>query len=328
MILITGGGGFLGKALAKALLARGEEVRSFSRGDYPELRQLGVEVMRGDVADPQAVRDAVAGCEAVCHVAAKAGIWGPYREYHQTNVVGTQNVIAACRAYGVKRLVYTSSPSVVFAGKDHQGIDERAPYPPRYLSHYQKTKAIAEQKIIGANSDALATVALRPHLIWGPGDNHLVPRLLARARAGQLMLVGDGANRVDSVYIDNAVLAHLNALDKLDIGSTISGKCYFISNGEPLPISELINKILAAADLAPVTKKIPLPLAYAVGATCELIYYLTGRQDEPRLTRFLALELARAHWYDLTNAHAELDYHPQVTIAEGMARLKEWLSEH
>ena len=188
--LVTGGGGFLGAAIVRGLLARGTAVRSFSRQSYPALDALGVEQVQGDIADTAAVTAAARGCGVVFHVAAKPGIWGDYAGYHRTNVVGTSSVIAACRAAGVQRLIYTSSPSVVFDGRDMEGVDESVPYPAHYEAHYPRTKALAEQAVIAANDAQLATVSLRPHLIWGPGDNHLLPRMVARARAGQLRRIG------------------------------------------------------------------------------------------------------------------------------------------
>src|SRR5947199_598803 len=198
--LVTGGGGFLGSAIVRRLRARGDEVRSFSRGDYPELRNLGVETIQGDLADPEAVTSAAQGCDIVFHVAAKAGIWGPYQEYYRANVLGTQNVIAACRRWHINRLVYTSSPSVVFNGQDMEGVDESTPYPQHFEASYPETKAQAEKLVLEANSDDLATVALRPHLIWGPGDQHLVPRIIARAKIGALRRIGRRPLLVDSIY--------------------------------------------------------------------------------------------------------------------------------
>ncbi|MEA2631259.1 MAG: 2-alkyl-3-oxoalkanoate reductase, partial [Chloroflexota bacterium] len=204
--LVTGGGGFLGGAIVARLVARGDAVRSLSRGDYPAMRAMGVEQVRGDLADPDAVARAVDGCAVVFHVAAKAGIWGPYAEYHRSNVEGTRNVIAACRAGGVGRLVFTSSPSVVFDGRDMEGADESVPYPRRHDAAYPATKAEAERLVRAADGDDLATVALRPHLIWGPGDNHLIPRLLDRARRRRLRRIGAANKLIDSVYVDNAAV--------------------------------------------------------------------------------------------------------------------------
>ncbi len=324
--LVTGGGGFLGGAIVRRLRARGDEVRSFSRGDYPELRSLGVEVIRGDLADSAAVLSAVQGCDVVFHVAAKAGIWGPHEDYYRANVIGTQNVIAACHRGHIDRLVYTSSPSVVFNGQDMEGVDESAPYPRHFEASYPQTKAQAEKLVLKANSDALATVALRPHLIWGPGDQHLVPRIIARAKVGALRRIGRRPLLVDSVYVDNAAQAHLLAANRLRPGAAISGKAYFISQGEPRPLWGLINMILEAAGVPPVTRHVSPRLAYAAGWFYEKMYRLLRKQAEPPMTRFLARELSTAHWFDISAARRDLGYQPEVSFEEGVSRLAEWLA--
>jgi nucleoside-diphosphate-sugar epimerase len=319
--LVTGGGGFLGGAIVRRLAARGDRVRSLSRRRYPELDLLGVEQIQGDVADLGPTETAAAGCDVVFHVAAKAGVWGAYAEYYRANVIGTQNVVAACRKHGVRRLVYTSSPSVVFDGRDLEGVDESAPYPKHYDAAYPKTKAEAERLALAANGPDLATVALRPHLIWGPGDNHLIPRILERGRAGRLRRIGRANKLIDSIYIDNAADAHVLAADRLAPGSLIAGKVYFLSNGEPIPLWDLINRILATAGVPPVTRAVPAWLAYAAGWLLETAYTMRGRRDEPPMTRFLARELTTAHWFNIDAARRDLDYEPKVSIAEGMLRL-------
>ena len=324
-VLVTGGNGFLGQAIVRQLLARGDSVRSLQRSATPELEGLGVECIRGDVAEPTIVERAAKGCEAVFHVAAKAGVWGRYDDYHRANVLGTQNVIASCQSQGIGKLIYTSSPSVVFNGRDEDGIDESVSYPSRYLAHYPLTKAIAERLVMSANGPQLATVSLRPHLIWGPGDNHLVPRLIQRARSGQLRQVGNGKNLVDTTYVDNAADAHLLAAERLEIGSAAAGKAYFISNGEPQPLWDLITRLLACADVAPITRGISAATAYSIGGVLEAIYTLTRRQDEPRMTRFVALQLSTAHWFRLDAARRDLGYVPRVNIEEGLRRLTESL---
>lgn len=329
--LVTGGGGFLGKAIVTRLRASGVAVRSLARGEYPDLIQLGAQCIRGDIADEESVLRAAVGCDIVFHVAAKAGVWGAYPEYHKANVVGTENVLAACRHHRIPRLVYTSSPSVVFDGKDETGIDESAPYPDKYLAHYPKTKAIAERAVLAANSEdlgggrSLATVALRPHLIWGPGDNHLLPRILMKGRRGLLRRVGPTANLVDTVYIDNAVDAHLLAGEQLGPDSAIAGKAYFITNGEPVPLWDLIDRMLACAGLPPVQRSISARTAYIAGAFLETTYRLTGRQTEPPMTRFVARQLATAHWFDISAARRDLGYEPRISIEEGLKRLAAWL---
>ncbi len=325
-VLVTGGGGFLGGAIVRRLVARGDAVRTLQRGEYPALAALGVECVRGDLGDAALVQAAVRGCDAVIHTAAKAGVWGPFEDYYRANVVGTRNVLAACRVVGVKRLVYTSSPSVVFDGRDEAGIDETAPYPARYLAHYPRTKAEAERAVLEANGPELATVALRPHLIWGPGDPHLLPRLVALAKSGKLRLVARDDNLVDSTYVDNAALAHVLALDALSRADVphrpaCAGRAYFISNGEPLAMAELVNKLLAAKGVPPVTRTISPGLAYAAGAMLEMLYKLLRRRDEPPITRFVARQLSTSHWFDLTAARRDLGCEAEVSLAEGLARL-------
>lgn len=319
--LVTGGGGFLGGAIARRLLEQGLAVRSFGRGDYPQLSALGVEVARGDLTDAEAVTRAVAGCEAVFHVGARVGFGGAPAEFRRANVDGTVNVIEACRRHGVARLVFTSSPAVVHAGGDLAGADESLPYATRQLAAYPATKAIAERMVLAANGADLATTALRPHLVWGPGDTHLVPGLLARARTGRLRFVGDGRALVDSTYIDNAVDAHLLAAERLIGDGAPAGRAYFVSNGEPRPVSDLVNAILRTAGMPEEHRTVPLPLAYAAGALFEVAWRLARRSDDPPITRFLARQLATAHWFDLTAARRDLGYSPRVSIDEGLARL-------
>ena len=320
--LVTGGGGFLGHAIVLGLLERGAMVRSFSRQAHAALQALGVEQLAGDLADPAAVSAAVRGSEIVFHVAAKPGIWGDYGDYYRPNVTGTQNVIAACRAHGVRRLVYTSSPSVVFDGRDMEGVDESAPYPGHFEAHYPRTKALAEQLVRAANDPQLATVSLRPHLIWGPGDNHLLPRLAARARAGQLARIGSRAKLIDTVYVDNAAEAHLLAAERLAPGSPVAGKVYFISQGEPVPMWEMVNRLLEAAGAPPVTRTVPVWLATALAWGFESTHRLTGNQREPRLTRFVVRELSTAHWFDISAARRDLGFSPRISIAEGLELLR------
>jgi nucleoside-diphosphate-sugar epimerase len=223
--LVTGGGGFLGLYIVEQLVARGDKVRVLCRGTYPRLRELGVECLSGDVRDPAAVSRACAGVDAVFHVAAVSGIWGPWEHYHGINTVGTENLLAGCRANQVPRLIYTSSPSVIYDGRDHRNANESLNYPAQYLCHYPHSKALAERAVLAANgAEGLATVALRPHLIWGPRDNHLIPRIVARARSGKLRRVGRGDNLISMSYVENAAHAHLLAADRLAPHSPVAGQ--------------------------------------------------------------------------------------------------------
>lgn len=321
-VLVTGGTGFLGSVITRMLIDKGYAVRSFSRGEYPHLRAIGMDLQRGDIADPQALCKAAVGCDAVIHTAARAGVWGQAEDYARTNVQGTLNVIAICRKLHIPRLIHTSSPSVVFNGRDEDGIDESAPYPKHYLAAYPRSKALAEQAVLAANGPQLATIALRPHLIWGPGDPHLIPRILNRARAGKLALLGSGNNTVDSTYVDNAAWAHLLALDKLAVDNACAGQAYFISNGEPLSMASLLNNILAAANLPPVTRHVHPQLAYAAGACLEAVYRVLQLPGEPIMTRFVARQLSTSHWFNLDRARRDLGYAPVVSLADGFRRLQ------
>jgi len=324
-VLVTGGGGFLGGAIVRMLRERGDEVRSFSRGVYPALTALGVEQVSGMLEDADAVDAAARGCDLVFHVAAKAGIWGSYQDFYQANVVGTGHVIASCLKNRAGKLVYTSSPSVVFDGSDVEGGNESLPYPDFYEAYYPATKALAEQMVLAANSPELAVTALRPHLIWGPGDNHLVPRIITRGRAGKLRRIGSRPNMVDTVYVDNAARAHLQAADALQPGSNVAGNCYFISNNEPLPLWDMVNRILDAASVPPVTRSISPKLAFAIGCICEGLWSLLRLSGDPPMTRFVAHELASAHWFDTSAACRDFGYTPEISIAEGLRRLRQSL---
>ena len=322
-VLVTGGGGFLGGAIVRQLVQRGDRVISFSRRLYPELEKMGVEQVQGDISDANAVEQACREVDLVFHVAAKPGVWGNYVTYYQTNVIGTQNVIAACKQHNVPQLVYTSSPSVVFDGTDMEGVDESVPYPEKYHAHYPKTKAMAEQSVIAAGDEGLRTIILRPHLIWGPQDNHLVPRIIERAN--RLVKVGDSRNLVDTIYIDNAAAAHVQAADRLEQNPHLSGRVYFISQDDPVPLWEMVNNILKAAGLAPVRRSISRKTAWMIGAVLEIVYKMFKISGEPQMTRFLADELATAHWFNISAAKKDLGYKPKISMEEGLYRLEKWL---
>ena len=320
-VLVTGGGGFLGGAVARRLLARGDRVTSLTRTAYPWLDDLGIKQVHADLADADAVSRATAGADAVIHVAAKAGVWGPYAEYHAANVTGTESVIRACRERGVGKLVYTSTPSVVHGGDAHETADESAPYPRRHEAAYPATKAAAERLVLAANDGQLATVALRPHLVWGPLDTNLIPRVVARARAGKLRRVGAKPVTVDVTYVDNAADAHINALDRLAPGAACSGKAYFITNGEPVELWEFLNRVLRIAGVPPVTKSVPVWRARLAANVLERVYRTLRLRGEPPLTRFVVSQLSTSHYFDVTAARRDLGYEPRVTIDEGLARL-------
>ncbi|HET8818565.1 MAG TPA: 2-alkyl-3-oxoalkanoate reductase [Xanthomonadaceae bacterium] len=328
-LLVTGGGGFLGQALCRGLVARGHDVTSFNRGHYPALDTIGVRQVQGDLADRGAVMAAFDGgidgaaFDGIFHNGAKAGAWGSYDSYHRANVLGTQHVLDACRAHGIGRLVYTSTPSVTHRATHPVagGTADDVPYGDGLKAPYAATKLEAEKRVLAANNATLATVALRPRLIWGPGDAQLLPRIAERARAGRLRLVGGGDNLVDTTYIDNAAQAHFDAFEHLSPGAACAGRAYFISNGEPMPMREIVNGLLAAVGAPPVTKSLPFPVAYGIGVACEALWTLLPLRGEPPLTRFLAEQLATTHWYDMAPATGDFGYVPRISIAEGLQRL-------
>ena len=322
-ILVTGGAGFLGQALCRGLLERGHRVRSFQRHHSSELDAMGVEQVLGDLADADAVREAALGCVAIFHNAAKAGAWGSYDSYHRPNVIGTDNVIAACRAHGIRKLVYTSTPSVTHRKTNpvEGGTAETVPYGEHFKAPYGTTKTIAEKAVLAANGPQLATVALRPRLIWGPGDNQLLPRLVERAKAGRLRLIDGGRNKIDTTYIDNAAQAHFDAFDVLEPGAACAGKAYFISNAEPRESREIVNALLAAVGAPTVTKTLPFWAAYSIGAVCEAAWHVLPLKGEPPLTCFLAEQLSTTHWYSMAPATRDLGYVPKVTLEQGLERL-------
>ena len=322
--VVTGGGGFLGGAIVDALLAANAEITSIARGSYPGLAARGVSVVQADLADwraESAVDQALDGADVVFHVAAKAGIWGPLADYERSNVEATIGIIAACRRTRVRKLVFTSTPSVVHAGGDIEGADESLPYA-RHATAYPRTKAIAERIVLAANGEAMATTALRPHLIWGPGDTQLVPRIIARAQAGRLRFPGDGQALIDSTYVDDAASAHLAAARALAPGSACAGRAYFISQGEPWPVMKLVNGILDAAGLPPERRTVPLGAAIAAGTVVEGAWRLLRRSDDPPMTRFLARQLATAHWFDTSAARRDFDWLPANTIEQGLRKLR------
>lgn len=325
-VLVTGGGGFLGKAIIRKLVEQGQPVWNFSRHSYPDLEALGVQQIQGDLSDKSAVENALSGMDTVYHVAAKPGVWGTYDEYYKPNVLGTRNVIHACKKNNIKNLIYTSSPSVIFTGKDMEGVDESIPYPEKTHTHYTHTKTIAEKEVREAAKQGLNTIILRPHLIWGPGDPHLVPRVIQRSR--KLVRVGSRNSLVDTIYIDNAADAHILAAKKLEENPSLSGKIYFISQDDPIPIWDMINGILNAAGLSPITRTLPLRVVWTIGAILEFFYTVFRIPGEPKMTRFVANELGTSHWFDIRAAKKDLGYSPQISTEEGFRRLKEWLVQN
>ena len=318
------GGGFLGQAIAMMLLGRGDQVRVFSRQRHAGIEKLGAEGVQGDIRDLDALVRACMGRDAVFHTAALArGVWNDAALYAAVNVLGTRHVIEACKRRGVPKLAYASAASVVFNLRDECGIDETTPCPRRFQDLYSESKARAEEIVLKASgSDGLLACSLRPLLLWGPGDPSFLPRLIAGARQRRLRIIGGGGNRVALAYVDNAAMAHLLACDALS-PKRVAGEAYFISDGEPVVFWEWINALLKELGLPPARKRLPVPVAYFVGACLERAYVWLGKKHEPPMTRFLARALSCTHYYDLAKAKRDFGYRAVVANEEGLRRTVE-----
>jgi 2-alkyl-3-oxoalkanoate reductase len=322
--VVTGGSGFLGRRIVERLLAAGRPVAVVGRREPADLVARGVRFIQADLGDAAAMTAACAGASTVFHTAARVGMTGPYRDYFRDNVQGTLAVIEGCRRHGVARLVHTSTPSVVYNGRPISGADERLPLTRSCPSPYPLTKALGEAEVTAANGQGLSTVALRPHLIWGAHDTHLVPSVVASARSGALKVVGKGTNRVDMVHVDNAADAHLLAEAALAAGKA-GGRAYFLSDDKPVVLWEWINRLLVALGEPPVTRRFPLWLAYGAGAVLETAWPLLRRDGMPPMTRFVAAELAKDHWFDISAAKRDLGYRPTVDLDRAFADMVTWL---
>jgi nucleoside-diphosphate-sugar epimerase len=321
-ILVTGGGGFLGSYICRQLSGLGHDVIAFQRTPAKQLESIGVLSVCGDITDPKSLYAASRGCDAIIHTAGKAGIWGDPAEYKRVNVTGTLNVIEACRKNGIPILVHTSSPSIVHAGGDIGGADESLPIAENITAPYPASKAAAERAVIAANSPGLKTTALRPHLIWGPGDPHILPRLAEKVKNGTLALPGPD-KLVDTIYVENAAMAHVKALQELSAAGRCAGKAYFVTNNEPMPQGEIIKQLLAAIGIEARIRAVPVVLAKTAGAICELTWSAFGLKSEPPVTRFSVEQLATAHWFDTSAAKRDFNYEPAIRIKEGLRRLRE-----
>lgn len=321
-VLVTGGGGFLGSSICRQLAALGHRVTAFQRSPAEQLLPHGIRSVQGDITDTTALDAALAGQDAVVHTAALAGIWGDPERYRRINVDGTANVLSACRQHGVRCLVHTSSPSIVHHGGDIGGADESLPVAKHFNAPYPATKAASEKLVLAANGSGLRTVALRPHLVWGPGDPHILPRLAAKAKGGRLTLPGPD-KLIDTVFVENAARAHVLALGELLGEGRCAGKPYFVTNNEPLPQGEIIRRLLAAIGIEVRIRAVPVGLAKAAGAVCEALWRGLRLPSEPPVTRFSVEQLATAHWFDTRAAERDFGYRPEISIEEGLERLSQ-----
>ncbi len=319
-VLVTGATSLLGGAVARRLLERGDGVRAFQRRPA----SLDVDERLGSVEDRSAVIAAAEGADAIVHLAARVGVTGRWPDFEATNVGGTANVIAAARAVGVRRLVHVSSPSVAHAGTSLVGVGSAPADPGAVRGHYARSKALAERLALAADGPGIAVVAIRPHLVWGPGDTQLIGRVVDRARAGRLAFVGSGAALVDMTYVDNAADAIVAGLDR---AQDLGGRALVVSNGQPRPIAELVTRIVTSAGLPPPTLRVPTMAARIGGRLLERWWDLTGREDDPPMTGFLAEQLSTAHWFDQRETRVALGWKPVVDLDEGFRRLQEWFAE-
>jgi nucleoside-diphosphate-sugar epimerase len=328
-VLISGGSGFLGRVTARVMRSAGYDVTILCRGDYRFLADEGFSVIRGDICDRTFLINVLNGFDEVHHIASLTGISMAKSPFYRINVEGTRNLIEACLENRIRKLVYTSSPSVVFDGTSDEMADESALYSEKFLNPYSETKAEAEKMVLDENANGnLLTVSLRPHLIWGPEDTNLIPRLFERALKGRLFIVGDGKNYVDLTYVENAALAQLKASESLKEGSVVCGNAYFITNDEPVLLWDFINRILEGTGLDKVKRRLPFKAAYMLGACIESVYSLLMINREPVMTRFLASQLATTHTYSVAKAKEELGYVPKVSMDEGLEKLFSYLKQH
>lgn len=331
-VLITGAGGFLGRYIARDLLQENSKnsvlsdekiiykVYSLSRNHYPLLEEMGVEQFIGNLKNYSDVLNVVKQMDAVIHTASMVGMWGKKEDFFQTNVIGTENIIKACLEAGVSRCVYTSTPSVAFGNIDLKNVDESIGYPLKHFCDYAATKKMAEEIVLKANGPKLATVSLRPHLIFGPGDQNLIPRVLRARKDNRLKIVGDGNNLVDVSYVENVSLLHVHALKKLNSNAPFAGKAYFVGQG-PVKLWDFTNDILRRSKLSPVKKKIPFKVAYFIGWLFESFFTLTRNfKADPPMTRFVAMQLAKSHYYDHSALERDIEFKFPISVEEGLDR--------
>ena len=319
-VLVTGATSLLGRSLVERLVSRGDSVSVLQR------RPSGLDVTEnlGDILEPRAVMKSTAGADAVVHLAARVAVAGPWAEFEAVNVQGTRNVVRAAQAAGVRRFVHVSSPSVAYHGESLVGAPADSADPVRARGHYARSKAQAELVALAANSSDMAVVAVRPHLVWGPGDTQLVGRIVERARAGRLAMVGTGGALIDTTYIDNAGDALVAALDR---APQLGGRVFVVTNGEPRPVRELLNRIVISAGLEPTRARVPYQVARGGGLIAERIWERREGNEDPPMTSFLAEQLGTAHWFDQRETRAALGWEPKVKVAEGFEKLRAWFED-
>ena len=323
-ILVTGGAGFLGRHIVDKLLEAGyTDITVLSRGKYPDLSECGIKVISADLANKDSLINACEGISTIFHVASKTGIAGKFKDYYQVNVVGTRNLLQAAGLRGVKNFIYTSTPSVVFGKDEIINGTESLPYPDKYLTYYAATKAEAELLVLSYNGRAgLHTCSLRPHLIFGPGDTNLIPRIIKKANTKKLRVIGDGTNLVSVSYVENVADAHICALRKLsELDKNVCGKVFFINEDQPVNCWEFINQLILSCNGPIVKKQFASKYAYILGACLEKIGVVFAPNWEPPMTRFLALQLSTNHYFDNSRAKSALEWKPAITLDQALIKV-------
>ena len=326
-VLVTGTGSLLLGGIASELVRRGDDVVCLQRRPSAFIGHQNAHEVLADICDAEAVVAAAHGCDAIIHGAARVGVVGSQKDFYDTNVLGTINILQATEQHNISRLVFVSTPSVAHTGDSIIGAPAGEAKIGRSRSYYAESKAIAERTVLNARNEHLAVVAVRPHLVWGPGDTQLVGRIVDRAASGRLAVIGTGNALVDSTYIDNAISAHIAALDALHIGSACDGKAYVVSNGEPRTVNELMRSMCESAGVSFEPRHVSLAMGIRLGSLIERLWPLM-RSSEPPLTRFVAEQLGTAHWFDQRAVQEDLGWTPHVSLDEGFHHLTQWFASH
>ncbi len=321
-ILVTGASGFIGGRFARFALEQGLAVRI--NGRRPEavehLVRRGAEFVQGDLADPELALALCDDVEAVVHCAGAVGVWGSYQHFYQANVEVTENMVEACLKRKVRRLVHLSSPSIYFDGRSHVDIREEQ-VPKRFSDHYGATKYLAEQKVFAAEEFGLEVIAFRPRFVTGAGDTSIFPRLIEMQRKGRLAIIGNGLNKVDFTSVHNLNEVLLSGL--LAAGPAL-GKVYNISNGQPVPLWDVVNYVLRRLDLPPVTRHVPFGIAHAAATLNETVCKLLPGRPEPSLFRLGVAVMARDFSLDISRARQYLEYDPTASVWSALDEFCTW----
>lgn len=315
-VLVTGASGVLGSGVAQALVAAGAHVTVLQRSPsgLPGVREI-----RGSVTNTADVAAAVDEVDAVVHIAAKVSVSGPLAEYEHVNVEGTRLLLEAAQRAGVQRWIQISSPSVAHSGDSIIGAGAQPADPSTARGHYAATKAAGELLALAADSPSFRVLALRPHLMWGPGDTQLTERIIERARQNRLPLLDGGTALVDTLFTVNAVEAIIAGLTAVD---RVHGEALVLTNGQPRPIGEMIRRIAVAGGAQEPTLDLPSGLAKAAGSLIETFWDADKRGDEPPITRFLAEQMSTAHWFDQRRTREVLQWEPRISLDEGFEQTR------